>query len=102
MTTFSSFSLNEKDPGQNLQKASVSGKVIDRQTGESLAGVLVVLKNSNIRVYSDLDGNFTFENIEPGTYTVEASLISYSADELKDVVCDAGKETRLTIEIDPK
>jgi hypothetical protein len=101
MVSSNVFCLNENNPKENLQKANVSGKVFDKQTGESLAGVLVMIKGPDIKVYTDLEGNFTFKNIEPGIYTIEVNYISYSADELKNVVCNAGNDVKLNIEIRP-
>ncbi|HNX06862.1 MAG TPA: carboxypeptidase-like regulatory domain-containing protein [Bacteroidales bacterium] len=88
---------NSSDNG--TQKASITGKVADKKTGESLAGVLLSIKDSGLNIYTDLDGNFTFENIEPGTYIIEVKYISYSLNETQKVTCSAGTETRLNIEI---
>jgi hypothetical protein len=90
------------NPGETLKKSTVSGKVIDKVSGESLVGVLVTIKGSDLRVYSDLDGNFTFKSIEPGNYTLEVNYISYAANEIKNISCDAGKNLQLNIEIEPK
>jgi len=88
---------NSSDRG--TQKASITGKVADKKTGESLAGVLLSIKDSGLNIYTDLDGNFSFENIEPGTYIIEVQYISYSLNETQSVTCSAGAETRLNIEI---
>ncbi len=101
MTSSSAFPFTENNPEGNIQQASVSGKVIDKQTGESLAGVLVMIKGSDIKSYTDLEGNFSFRNIEPGTYTIAVNYISYAADELQNVVCSAGNNVQVNIEILP-
>ncbi|HOY31288.1 MAG TPA: carboxypeptidase-like regulatory domain-containing protein [Bacteroidales bacterium] len=94
------YCLHENKPvAHNIQKSSISGKVADKQTGESLAGVLVSIKDSGLNVYTDFDGNFSFDNIEPGTYIIEVKYISYSVDEIPKVTCKAGQETRINIGI---
>ena len=59
------------------QTATLSGHVKDLNTGESLAGVVVEIEGTNIKTYTDFDGNFIIKNLKPGTYNVVASFISY-------------------------
>lgn len=56
---------------------SISGTITDDLTGESLAGVKVVLKETNQVAYTDFDGMFAFEGVLQGEYTVTADFISY-------------------------
>jgi len=56
---------------------SLSGRVLDLTSGETLTGVEVELEGTGLKTYTDLDGNFLFENIRPGTYNIVASFISY-------------------------
>ncbi len=101
MVLSATLSYAENNPGETPKKATVTGKVIDKVTGESLAGVLVTIKGSDIKVYSDLDGNFTFNSVEPGSYTLEVNYISYSANEVQNISCSAGKNLPVSIEIKP-
>ncbi|HTH81292.1 MAG TPA: TonB-dependent receptor [Mucilaginibacter sp.] len=58
----------------------IKGTVADKQTGEPLIGSTVTIKNANGEKQSlsvGLDGSFTFRNIAPGKYEVEAKYISY-------------------------
>ena len=64
----------------------LSGKVLDKITGESLAGVKITINNSEESVYTDFDGNFEISGVRPGTTEIIASFISY-------------KETKETITI---
>lgn len=87
-----------EEPGKN---AIATGKVTDKQTGESLAGALIQIKGTDISVYTDLDGNFTITNIEPGEYNIEITYISYNGAEVENVVLSAGVATRVNIGILP-
>ena len=58
--------------------ATISGEVHDYSTGESLAGVAVSIEGTNVKTYTDLDGNFEFENVMPGNYNLIFSFISYN------------------------
>ena len=83
-----------------VPKTSISGQVIDKLTGEALAGVKIQLENSTEVVYSDLDGNFELTNITPGSYKINSTLISY---ESATVNVDCSKKSNdLEIELDNK
>ncbi len=101
MMSSATLCVAENNPGETPKKATVSGKVIDQLTGESLAGVLVSIKGLDMKVYSDLDGNFTFNSLTPGNYTLEVKYISYSANEVQNISCTAGKNLPVSIEIKP-
>lgn len=56
----------------------VQGRVSDMVTGESLAGAEVSIEGTNIKAFTDLDGNFVIEGVKPGKYNIICSLISYN------------------------
>ncbi len=53
----------------------LNGVVSDKLTGETLAGV--VITSNGKKLYTDLDGNFSFENAGKGKCSIKVSLISY-------------------------
>lgn len=61
-----------------VASVSISGKVIDLNSGEVLAGVEVAIEGSSKKVHTDFDGNFKIEDLQPGAYNVIASYISYN------------------------
>jgi len=58
--------------------AIISGQVHDFSTGESLAGVVVKILGTSYKAYTDLDGNFEFDEMLPGNYDLVFSFISYN------------------------
>jgi hypothetical protein len=56
---------------------SITGKVVDKITGEGLAGAEIKLIGSDIKVYTDFDGNFTISNIPAGAQAIKINYISY-------------------------
>jgi len=80
-TIIFSAAADEKDhPADNSAKAitvTVSGNVSDANTGETLVGVQVQLEGTDKKVYTDFDGNFSFEDVTPGEYNISADYISY-------------------------
>ncbi|NQU33399.1 MAG: carboxypeptidase-like regulatory domain-containing protein [Bacteroidetes bacterium] len=68
------FASNEKAP--IAVTTTISGQILDKTTGEALAGVKIEFEETVI--YSDLDGNFEINNVVPGTHKINTSLISYN------------------------
>ena len=59
-------------------QGAIRGKMTDAQTGETLIGANVVIKNPYMGAMADLDGNFSLEGLAPGTYKVTGSFIGYT------------------------
>lgn len=64
---------NNTDPGANY---SLSGQVVD-ENGNTLAGVEVIIEGLNKKVYTDFEGNFTFEGLKNGAYTIVTKFVSF-------------------------
>lgn len=62
---------------------AVTGQIIDKQSGEALAGVLVQFEGLQNSIYTDLEGKFEIPVMVPGTYNVSTTLISYQKKEMK-------------------
>jgi TonB-dependent receptor len=75
------------------QKGSLSGKILDEETKETLPGANVVIEGTVIGTMTDLDGNYTLRNIDPGTYNVVVSFISYQTKKIEKVVIKPGQTT---------
>ena len=81
--------------GLSAQSASgrmrtLSGTVTEYGTGLPVVGAAVQLGEDYLWTTTDIDGNFSFEKIQPGTYVLEVSCLGYvpvsvEADVRKDV-----------------
>jgi hypothetical protein len=87
-------------PANASAKSSISGKVVDIKTGESLVGVAVEVEGTEQKVYTDLDGNFTIDNIDPGNYNLVLSLISYKNSLVENLKLNPGKKEVVDIKLD--
>ncbi len=63
----------------------LAGRVTDKQTGEPLIGVNILVKGTNFGAATDEDGFYYILQVPPGTYDVEASYIGYHNVTVKDV-----------------
>ncbi len=65
------------------QTGSVTGKVIDGDTGEPLIGASALLKGTLTGSVSDLDGSFTITNVDQGAQTIVISYTGYQTEEME-------------------
>lgn len=81
------------------QTGSVSGKVIDKNTGEVLPGANVELFDSKGRLGAtcDLEGKFTVKNVPEGIFTVKVMFVGYRTWQLQDVKVNNSRDTALEI-----
>jgi TonB-dependent SusC/RagA subfamily outer membrane receptor len=63
--------------GLALATGTITGKVIDKKTGDGLPGANVVIKGTTFGAASGPDGSFTIPNLQPGSYTVVVSFVGY-------------------------
>lgn len=72
-------------------KGRLQGKVIDARSGEGLPGANVTVKGTYYGASSDIEGNVKIENVNPGVYTVEVSLLGYKVIQFTGVNVEAGQ-----------
>ncbi|HSV87650.1 MAG TPA: TonB-dependent receptor [Bacteroidales bacterium] len=76
---------------------SVRGTVVDQNTGETIIGASVIIEGTLKGAATDINGNFQINDIEPGTYNIKASFVSYETVVVEGVQVEAGKVSRLNI-----
>ncbi len=91
-------------PGAAQQAAEspvvpVSGQVVDRSTGQPLAGAFVELPGSRQEALSDEQGRFTFRRVRPGEHAVVVSLLGYA--DLERTVAVAAGQPALSLALEP-
>ncbi|MHB2147480.1 TonB-dependent receptor [Calditrichota bacterium LG25] len=69
----------------NLFAGSIAGKVIDKATGEPLAGANVYLKGTTMGAATDQDGMYYFKAPD-GVYTLVCNFVGYADQEVEIVV----------------
>ncbi len=72
------------------QKGTIRGTLIDDVNGEPLLGATVLIVGTNTGAITDLDGQYSIE-IDPGTYELQFSYISYKTIKLTGIVVKANE-----------
>ncbi len=85
---------------QPSTKGSCKGKIVDARTNEALPNVNVAIKGTYYGAVTDLDGNFTIANINPGQYTIAVSLLGYKAVEYTGYTIKAGETAQLDVKLE--
>src|ERR1043166_3721578 len=78
---------------QDIQtKGAISGQVTDQQ-GAAVPGATVKVTGpqTNLTTTTNNEGNFTVENLLPGTYTVRVEAANFKAAEVSSVLVNVGK-----------
>ena len=92
--------LKSKSEAETNVAILLKGKVTDSNTGETLVGVQVKLAETDLKTYTDFDGNFEFEDVKPGEYSITASYISYKENKIENKNIDLFTEN-LKLELEP-
>ena len=72
-----------------VKQGTVRGRIIDAAK-QTLPGASIYIEKLRAGVTSDVNGFYTFSNLDPGTYTVKVSYVGYSPVELK-ITIPAGR-----------
>lgn len=79
----------------------IRGTVKDRETGEPLIGVNVIMEGTPRGAASDEDGFFFITNVPPGQYTVVFSMIGYNTVVVKNLRVRIDVTSEVDVELDP-
>ncbi len=94
------FMLCSLSAAQNVAKGKLAGQIMDKNTGESLAGVNVEIKGTYMGAASDVEGFYFIDGINPGDYDVEVSSIGYKIQLITGINIDTDKTVTLNIELE--
>lgn len=91
----------------SVAQNKITGQVIDKENGEGLPGVNVLIKNTAQGTITDMEGNFTLETSKAFPMTLTFSFIGYaaqevllqSAEDIADIKVEMGQSVFLTEEV---
>lgn len=70
-------------------RGSIVGTIVDSQTGIGIAGASVLTSPSSQTVLTDVNGNFSITEVQPGVFTVTANAQDYNSNSVT-VTIDSG------------
>lgn len=86
-------------PAAWAQLGTLTGVVVDAESGETLIGVNVLIQGTLTGTSTDLDGRYQLSHLEPGLYNVVFSYIGFQTMTVQNVEITAGTSTRLDVSL---
>ncbi len=81
-------------------KGKIYGYVYDAETGEPIAGAIVGIVQTGDVTYTDENGYYEFNNVDPGTYVVGVVAEGYEPD-MATVIVPLGQSVRHDFYLEP-
>jgi outer membrane receptor protein involved in Fe transport len=69
----------------------ISGLVTEKDSGDPLHGVSILVVDAGIGADTDADGKFIILNVYPGTYTLQTSYIGYATVKVTNLIVSTGR-----------
>lgn len=85
---------------QQTISGKISGKILD-EDGIPLSGANIKIEGSSQGVSSGTDGSYVLP-VEPGTYTLSITFVSYKSQKISGVIVEAGQTTIQNIKMFPE
>lgn len=95
-----SFSLPVKAQSDDL--GTITGKVVDAESGEPVIGANVAITGTTKGAATDLDGNYAIRNVEPGNHSLTVTYISYAKQTVTGITVEPGQSQVLDITLQPQ
>lgn len=79
-----------------LAQTSISGTVVDAETGEAIPGANIIIQGTSIGTATDFDGNFNLKTEQNKPFSIEVSSIGFS----EKVVEVSSSDQKITISLE--
>ena len=76
----------------------LKGVVIDKNSKETLIGAVISIEGTDVKAVTDVNGNFSFDGLKDGTYTLYIKYVGYKTLKIDGVQM---KDANLTIALQP-
>ncbi len=81
------------------QSGKITGRVIDRETGDALPGANVIIEGTTLGAATNVSGEFVILSVPTGVYKVKSSFIGYQQVEVDNIRVNSGLTTNLNFEL---
>ena len=86
--------------GQQRPVQTIRGQVVERSIGIPLKGATVELPSRGLRTVSDANGDFRFERVPVGSFSLRVTYVGHRTVNLENLALESGKESVLTVEME--
>jgi hypothetical protein len=77
------------------QNGKITGRIYDEINNEPIIGANITIQNSDIGAVSDIDGNFSIENLNNGFYNIAVTYIGYKTETKFEIEVSSAKPVTL-------
>jgi len=86
---------------QKENTGTITGKVVDAETGDPLVGANVYIKGTIHGDATDVDGDYKIIYVPEGTYVLNIAYIGYKLTEVTDVIVKSDEVLKLDVTMKP-
>ena len=79
------------------QSGVLQGRVFNEINNETIPFANIIIESTDLGTTSDIDGNYTFENLKPGSYTIICSYLGFKNAIFYEIIIAPTKPTILNI-----
>lgn len=94
--------LGTQARGQKEQPASLTGKITDAETGESLIGATVKLQGTYKGASVDINGEYVMNDIKPDDYAIKVQFIGFETKLFTEISFEPGEKKELNVKLSPQ
>jgi TonB-linked SusC/RagA family outer membrane protein len=87
--------------GAQAQTGTIAGTVVDAESGDTLPGANVSIVGTTQGASTDADGQYRITDVEPGTYSLQASFVGFQTREVADVTVEEGTTVEVNFRLRP-
>ncbi len=81
---------------------SISGKVVDSESGTPLRSATIMVKDTKLGAFSDVKGEYKLRNLKPGVYSLKVSYVGYLPKEIENIEVPSSQEVNITVVLQPE
>lgn len=83
------------------KSGSIIGNVTDKQSGDPLIGVNIIIKGTNQGAATNINGNYKIENVSPGKHVLAATYVGYQGKTIT-VTVPENKPVQINFDLAPQ
>ncbi len=72
---------------------TLSGRILDKETGNTLPGAAIIVEGTTLGAMADKTGFFMIHNLPAGNYDISVSMIGYAKLKIKNVLINVDRTT---------